>query len=212
MMSDNESHPLTHTDGSKGERTRADIIKAAHDLIIQNGYHGTSMRQIAKQAGIALGGIYNHFSSKEDIFREVVMAYHPYREIIPILATAEHKNLENLLRHAIHLIDETLTQRPDLINLMFIEIVEFRSKHLPDLLEKFFPMVMQILQRFMEAEEPLRPIPLPMLMRTFMGMIFGYFITQSALGDRVPAEFRDNALDHFLDVYLHGILKTETPT
>ena len=210
MMSTESPQPLSKSDTTKGERTRADIIEAAHDLIIQNGYHGTSMRQIAKQAGIALGGIYNHFASKEDIFREVVIAYHPYREIISILATAEHNNLENLLRHAIHLIDETLTQRPDLINLMFIEIVEFRSKHLPDLLELIFPMVMQILQRFMDAEEPLRPIPLPMLMRTFMGMIFGYFITQNALGERVPSEFRDNALDHFLDVYLHGILKTET--
>ena len=50
---------------SRGERTRAEIIQAAHDLFIQQGYHGTSMRQIAGQAGIALGGLYNHFESKE---------------------------------------------------------------------------------------------------------------------------------------------------
>jgi hypothetical protein len=69
---------------------------------------------------------------------------------------------------------------------------------------------MQILQRFMTAEDLLRPIPLPMLMRTFMGLLLGYFITKNALGENIPAEFRDNALDHFIDVYLNGILKTET--
>jgi len=195
---------------SKSERTHADIIRAAHDLIIQNGYHGTSMRQIAQQAGIALGGIYNHFTGKEDIFREVVLTYHPYREIMPILANTTHERIEDFLRDAARLIDQTLTQRPDLINLMFIEMVEFQSKHIQELFDQFFPQIMQILQRFMEAGDTLRPIPIPMMMRTFIGTILGYFITKSILGEATAPEFRDQALDHFIDIYLHGILKTES--
>lgn len=194
---------------SKSERTRAEIIKAAHDLFLQKGYHGTSMRQIAKSAGIALGGIYNHFASKDEIFRDVVLAYHPYHEIIPVLATTEHENFEEFIRHAVHLIDESLTRRPDIMNLMFIEMVEFQSKHIPELLEQFFPMVMQIVQRFTAAGTSLRPMPLPMMMRTFIGLLLGYFITKNALGERTPPEFRDHALDYFIDVYLYGILKTE---
>ncbi len=195
---------------SKSERTRADIIQAAHDLIIQNGYHATSMRQIAQQAGIALGGIYNHFAGKDDIFREVVLAYHPYREIMPILANTTHEHIEDFFRDAAQLIDQTLTQRPDLINLMFIEIVEFRSSHIQELFDQFFPQIMQILQRFMAAGETLRPMPLPMIMRTFIGTILGYVITKSVLGENIAPEFREHALDHFMDVYLHGILNSET--
>ena len=202
---------LSKSDATKGERTRSDIVLAAHDLIIQNGYHGTSMRQIAKQAGISLGGIYNHFASKEDIFREVVLAYHPYHEIMPLLANAQHESIETLLRHAAQLVDETLTARPELINLMFIEMVEFRSKHIPDLLERVFPIVTQILRRFTEAGDNLRPIPMPMLMRTFISVLFGYFISKNALGENISLEFRENALDYFLDIYLHGILKSENP-
>ncbi|HLF91099.1 MAG TPA: TetR/AcrR family transcriptional regulator [Anaerolineales bacterium] len=202
---------LSKSDATKGERTRADIVLAAHDLIIQNGYHGTSMRQIAKQAGIALGGIYNHFASKEDIFREVVLTYHPYHEIMPILANAQYDSIEELLCHAAHLIDDTLNTRPDVLNLMFIEMVEFRSKHIPDLLERVFPIVTQILQRFTEAGDNLRPIPMPMLMRTFISVLFGYFISKNALGENISLEFRENALDYFLDIYLHGILKSENP-
>jgi AcrR family transcriptional regulator len=49
---------------SRGERTRETILDAARQLFIQQGYHGTSMRQIASQAGIALGSLYNHFPNK----------------------------------------------------------------------------------------------------------------------------------------------------
>lgn len=202
--------PPSKNDSPKSARTRADIIKTAHDLFIQNGYHGTSMRQIANQAHLALGGIYNHFASKEDIFREVVLAYHPYHEIFPILASAQHDNIEDLLRHTIGLMDEVLDSRPELLHLMFIEMVELQSKHIPDLLEKIFPIVGQILQRFMETGDNLRPIPLPMLMRTFVGTFLGYFITKNVLGEHVPAEFRKNAREYFIDIYLHGILKPET--
>ena len=62
---------------SKGERTRQDILSAAHTLFLEQGYHGTSMRQIAYRAGIALGGIYNHFAGKEGIFTAVFEANHP---------------------------------------------------------------------------------------------------------------------------------------
>ena len=52
---------------TKGERTRQTIEEAAYELFLENGYSATSMRQIAERAELALGGIYNHFSGKEEI-------------------------------------------------------------------------------------------------------------------------------------------------
>ncbi|MCE7861481.1 MAG: TetR/AcrR family transcriptional regulator, partial [Chloroflexi bacterium CFX2] len=57
---------------TKGEVTRLAIEDAAVELFIEQGYHATSMRQIADRAGLALGGIYNHFASKEEIFEAIV--------------------------------------------------------------------------------------------------------------------------------------------
>jgi hypothetical protein len=45
------SEPVT-----KGERTRAVLLNAAKRLFVSKGYHGTSMREIADEAGLALGG------------------------------------------------------------------------------------------------------------------------------------------------------------
>lgn len=196
---------------SKGTQTKTDILQAAYDLFIRHGYHGTSMRQIAARAGLALGSIYNHFGSKEALFREVVLAYHPYHEILPILANAQHTNIADLFRHAFRLIDETLSVRPELINLLFVEMVELQSRHVPELFQRIFPFVAQVLERFTEVSGQLRPIPLPMLIRTFMGVSLGYVITKYSLGEHAPPEFRKNAPDYFIDIFLHGILKPETP-
>ena len=57
---------MTEETQTKGETTRIAIEDAAVKLFMEHGYHATSMRQIAEHAGLALGGIYNHFSSKEE--------------------------------------------------------------------------------------------------------------------------------------------------
>ncbi|MFP4372467.1 MAG: TetR/AcrR family transcriptional regulator [Halanaerobium sp.] len=51
--------------------TREKILNKALDLFAENGYHGTSMREIAAAVGIKSSSIYNHFSGKEDIFSEL---------------------------------------------------------------------------------------------------------------------------------------------
>ncbi|TDO90099.1 TetR family transcriptional regulator [Halanaerobium saccharolyticum] len=51
--------------------TREKILNESLDLFAENGYHGTSMREIAKAVGIKGSSIYNHFSGKEEIFSEL---------------------------------------------------------------------------------------------------------------------------------------------
>ena len=52
---------------TKSEHTRALIITQAAHLFNRKGYSGTSMRDILEATGLAKGGIYGHFSSKEEI-------------------------------------------------------------------------------------------------------------------------------------------------
>lgn len=57
---------------SRGEETRAKILSAALALFRRYGFAGTTMRQIAESAGVALGGAYHYFPSKEAL----VLAYY----------------------------------------------------------------------------------------------------------------------------------------
>jgi AcrR family transcriptional regulator len=56
---------------TKGESTREEILNVSLELFSKNGFAGTSVRQIARGVGIRESGIYNHFSSKNDIFKEI---------------------------------------------------------------------------------------------------------------------------------------------
>lgn len=55
--------------GTKTARSsrREDIIAAAGDLFSRKGFHGTTVPDIARAAGISAGLIYYFFSSKDDI-------------------------------------------------------------------------------------------------------------------------------------------------
>ena len=63
-------------------RSRAQIIGASHRLFLMQGFHGTTMRQIAKESGMALGSLYNHFTDKEALFSAVFEAYNPYPTLL----------------------------------------------------------------------------------------------------------------------------------
>lgn len=190
----------------KGELTRSAIVKTAHQLFITQGYHGTSMRQIAKKAGIALGGIYNHFTGKEDIFQAVFIANHPFLAMIPAIEAAQGETTEEFVRDAADQMMQAIYQRPDFLNLMFIEIVEFKSAHTQQLFETAFPRGVQIVERMMGAQGNLRDIPAPMLVRAFISLFFSYYLADVVLGEVAPVAFRENAMDQYVDIFLHGVL------
>jgi len=193
-------------DRTKGQLTRARVTNAAHRLFIERGYHGTSMRQIAKQAGLALGGIYNHFAAKEDIFVAVMMEHNPYLEIVPALNAAKGETVEDLVRDAASRMLVALGNRPDSLHLTFIEIVEFDGRHFAELFHNAFPQMMGFAHRLVQGRGVLRPIPLPTLMRAFVGFFFAYFVTEWLLGEQFPSELQQKVFADFVDIYLHGIL------
>lgn len=53
------------------EKTRDKIIYQALTLFSIRGYEGISMRDIASAVGIKASSLYNHFKSKEDIFKSI---------------------------------------------------------------------------------------------------------------------------------------------
>lgn len=58
--------------GAKGNRTRQRILDAAEKVFVDLGYHDASIVRITAAAGIAQGTFYIYFSSKRELFDELV--------------------------------------------------------------------------------------------------------------------------------------------
>lgn len=194
----------------RGERTRRAVLDASYRLFIKQGFAATSMREIAAHSHLALGGIYNHFASKEAIFRAIMEERHPFLQIIPLLNSVEGEGVEAFVRNAAHTLVTELGHRPDFLNLMLIEIVEFKARHVPLLFSKVLPVASPLAARIGATDGAIRDIPAIVLARAFLGMFFSYYITEVLLSRAMPAATSDDAIDDFVDIFLRGILKEET--
>jgi len=57
---------------TKKDYTYGQIVEVAKRVFLKKGYSKTSMRDIAKGAGIGVSNIYNYFQGKDELFRHIV--------------------------------------------------------------------------------------------------------------------------------------------
>ena len=196
----------------KRDHTRQVILSAAYNLFIRQGYAATSMRQIAERSRLALGSIYNHFPSKEHVFRAIIEERHPFLRMLPLLNAVEGDTLEQFVRNAARTLLSELGGHPEFLNLMLVEIVEFKARHIPVVVEKLVPRILPLADRMSSLNGGMRDIPPIIIVRAFLGMFFSFYITDFLLVRALPPEMRkanEHAVDHFADIFLHGVLLPE---
>lgn len=203
---------------SKGERTRQAILDAAEQLILRQGYHGTSMRQIARQANIAVGGIYNHFANKEAIFAALLERHQPYTDIAAGLASLSEDNVVDLVQRAACLMIDEIMADPIFIRLGFIDLQEFGGD---TILQHAIQMVRGLLafvESLVSSGQIRGDVPLPVVARSFAGLVVFFVLSETVVFDDDPsragpsfaAEFGDiNWIEGIVDVFLRGVLKRE---
>lgn len=75
----------------KTKTNRDAIVRAAMAAFIENGFHQTGIRDIAKRAGVSLGNLYNHFSGKDALIAEIARI--EAGEIETLLATLPSRDI-----------------------------------------------------------------------------------------------------------------------
>ena len=200
--------PKTKDSPTKGEATRLAVENAAIELFMEQGYHATSMRQIAEQAGLALGGIYNHFASKDEIFEAIIVDMHPYKRILPLVLETPGDTAEAFLRNAFKIIVAEFGKNPVYIKMMMIEMVEFSGKHGAAMLKEITPKVLPVFEQLLKVRKGFRVSNPAMFLRSFFGMVISYFLTEMITNNSVLTKLMPkDAADVYIDIYLHGILK-----
>lgn len=202
---------MPRSSNEKSEETRARILDVSYQLFIERGYNATSMREISQHAGVTVGAIYNHFATKEDIWLEVFATRHPYHEVFPVIKAAQGETIADVMHSAASGLVRELLKRPDLLNLMFIEIVEFKSRHITDFYREILPEIFGLSNILKGKRGRLRDIPMNILVRSFAGLFFSYYIT-GLLGNNLAGISTDeDSLRQVVDLYLFGVLAEDDP-
>ena len=83
---------------SKGQQTRERILARSAQLFNRQGYFGASLADIMRETGLEKGGIYNHFTSKEQLALESFdYAYGLVQQRVAHALTGKFNAIERLL-------------------------------------------------------------------------------------------------------------------
>ena len=82
------------------EKRRKQIKEIALKLFVDKGYSKITMEEIVQTVGISKGGMYHHFSNKEEIFLELLRDGDEYRKDI-----VQKSMRENLLSRRDKIVD-----------------------------------------------------------------------------------------------------------
>jgi AcrR family transcriptional regulator len=83
------------TRAEKRARTRAALLDAAARVFVERGFQGASVEVIAAEAGFTRGAFYSNFSTKEELFAELLQdrVYSVYRRMAEDAAGPERPTL-----------------------------------------------------------------------------------------------------------------------
>ena len=57
----------------EGQARNEEVFRTAAELMVQRGYAGTSMGDLAKAVGMTKAGLYHHISSKQDMLFQILL-------------------------------------------------------------------------------------------------------------------------------------------
>lgn len=195
------------------EEKKIVIEEAAKELLITQGFHATSMRDIAKTANVSLGNLYNYYKTKEEIFESIINRYLIVidQKLKDIFAQIDEPLEPESLRNFGALVGELVNEHHDFWLLMYIDVLEFQNRHFrkmfDGLAEKFRHT---FAEKFDEAEKrgDLRTGVDPAIGFTAAYMqFFNYFLVEKLFGGNAHLGLNDEqALNYLTKIFSYGIL------
>jgi TetR/AcrR family transcriptional regulator, regulator of autoinduction and epiphytic fitness len=121
--------PTARRGGSRGA-----IVDAAERLFLKRGFGSVSMDELAVAAGVARRTLYNQFSSKEEIFREMLLRLSSQLEDAFPAGIETQGDVEHVLRRIARTILE-LHEHPEYLG--FLRMVVADSRQFPWIAKEF---------------------------------------------------------------------------
>ena len=182
-----------------GQARRQAIVDEALVVFSRTGFHGGSLREIAKRVGVTPSGLLHHFADKEELFTEVL---HQRDEAVRAAAgdPAEHTLIEQAKRVVAH--NQTSRGLTSLYAIVSAEATDAEHPSHDDFAERYRARAdeaVEILRRGLDAGEVRDDIDPALAARLISAVMDGiqlqWLLDESV--DMVPL------FDEFVRRYLH---------
>lgn len=179
---------------------RNQILDAAAHVFAEKGFHPTTIKDIARHAGIADGTIYNYFENKTALLVGILerMREQAIQQMPP--PPADLSDLRSLLRFYLQVALQQ--QDSDLFRVVISEMMvnaELRAQYQQTIMEPTLHMAEMLF-----AERGLPPEQVQLLVRTISSMVMG-LLMQRIIGDAVITQHWDDLPARLADLLLDGI-------
>jgi AcrR family transcriptional regulator len=122
---------------AEGTNVRERILEAARELFLTQGYNGSNLRDIAQKARVSMGGIYHHFSSKEDIYQALLSGASFSEGLQPIVELMRSPEFPENLHKVGEAIHSFVRTHKDYFKLFYIDTLEFQARNVHHVLGVF---------------------------------------------------------------------------
>ncbi len=192
------------------EKRRDQMIKGAVSLFKEKGFHRTTTREIAKEAGFSIGTLYEYIRTKEDVLYLVCdRIYDQVGERLQQELDMKRGNLESL-KSAIRYYFRVMDEMQDEVLVMYQEAKSLSKDALPYVLNKELAMVAmfeQVIRNCMTAED------IEMKEQQIQLVAHNIFVQGQMWGFRRWVLHRHFELDTYIEgqieLLVHGITKGE---
>lgn len=196
---------------------KSHIEDAAKELFIRQGFHATSMRDIASRAGTSLGNLYNYYRTKESILESIIAKYQKVIDarLQDLFADIEDPFEPETLKGFGRAVSKMVDEHRDYWLLMYIDVLEFENLHfrrmfegLTGKLRKRFARQFDELQRQGALCDGIDPA---VGFTAVYMQFFSYFLVEKLFGgNRHFGISDDEVVNSISHVFCRGILRTDT--
>lgn len=191
---------------AQADARRELLLRAALDLFAARGVRGSTVRDIARAAGVTEGVIYHYFVGKEALAQAVIERFTPVADLRALFEGQDGVPVEEALFRIALGYFETLTRNRKFVQVLLREFSEEQEPALAlgTVLRPAFEAGLRFMQGRIASGE-LRPHPHALSLRTLMGSVLAFFLVQSHSSSPLPPVEPAVFIRGAVAVVLHGV-------
>ncbi|MBC7544290.1 MAG: TetR/AcrR family transcriptional regulator [Candidatus Sericytochromatia bacterium] len=194
---------------------RQKILAAAQGLFFKQGYHGTTLRDIGRDAHVSMGGIYHHFDSKEAIYLSLLETASQAFDFSGLLCLLTDAAFPHNLAEVGRFIAKAIRANKPFFKLSYVDILEFQGRHMRFTIDTLRHTIAQVTQGALQtqmASGRMRSLHPAIVTRVILDIYLHYFLEEAmldkSLADQIGVS-EDDLIGQMEQILLFGVM---TPT